>query len=287
MSQLRTYHSLIRSVRHEENVYATDLICDEQGRPRWRDFASGIEAIDRLRALIKIPDRLKQVLTTEGMIDRGALDVATQNLENRLKDLEGRVNSLSHRLTVGGVETGKAGYADVSPVAFQDWLQNMETAVRQRVAKLQVLAAMLEANQDVALSDLPTCVAQLEEICGLQSKQNKLCSELNGVIDQALSITQRPSRRLSRRPTMSFDSLIHTATHRVPPCSMSLHKAGHDYLSQTHVRGWHPSTMMRSSERGRLFGNAFRQIILPFLVVALTGCLSAVSGHGLTSKSGR
>ena len=47
-----------------------DLICDEQGHPRWRDFASGIEAIDRLRALVKIPDRLKQVLTTEGMIDQ-------------------------------------------------------------------------------------------------------------------------------------------------------------------------------------------------------------------------
>ena len=47
----------------------------------------------RLRALIKIPDRLKEVLTTEGMIDRGALDVATQNLENRLTDLERRVNA--------------------------------------------------------------------------------------------------------------------------------------------------------------------------------------------------
>ena len=115
MSQLQTYHSLIRSVRHEENIYAADLICDEQGHPRWRDFASGIEAIDRLRAIIKIPDRLKQVLTTEGMIDRGALDVATQNLENRLKDLEGRVSSLGQRLALSGIGTGKTTYADVSP----------------------------------------------------------------------------------------------------------------------------------------------------------------------------
>ena len=32
---------------------------DQHGRPRWRDFASGIEAINRLRAIIEIPDRLK------------------------------------------------------------------------------------------------------------------------------------------------------------------------------------------------------------------------------------
>ena len=65
----------------KRTVHASDLVWDEQGHARWQDFASGIEAITRLRAIIKIPDRLKEVLTTEGMIDREALDVATRTLK--------------------------------------------------------------------------------------------------------------------------------------------------------------------------------------------------------------
>ena len=184
MSQLRTYHSLIRSVRHEESVYAADLICDEQGRPRWRDFASGIEAINRLRALIKIPDRLKQVLTTEGMIDRGALDVATQNLEDRLNrsgtsGQRSRPTACAHRHW-----NGQDKLCGCLSHGFQEWLQNMESAVRQRVAKLESLAATLEVDQDVALSDLPRCLAQVEEIRRLQGRQSDLRCELDRIIDR-------------------------------------------------------------------------------------------------------
>ena len=188
MSRLRAYHALIRSVRTEESIHAAHLICDEQGRPRWPDFASGIDAISRLRTIIAIPDRLKQVLTTEGMIDRDALDVATQDLDHRLRDLDSRVNSLDQRLAISGMGTGKTSYADVSPMILQNWLQDMESSVRQRVSKLKSVAATFETDRDVALSDLPSCIARVEEICCLQGRQNDLRSALDGVLDRTLQI---------------------------------------------------------------------------------------------------
>ena len=188
MSQLRAYHSLIRSVRNEENVHAADLICDEQGRPRWHDFASGIEAINCLRAIIAIPDRLKQVLTTAGMSDRDALDVATQDLESRLNHLQGRIGSLGQRLALTCIGTGKTSYADVSPTILQDWLQEIESAVRQRVTKLKAVADTLVAGRDVALCDLPSCLAQAEELCFLRGMQIDLRSELEGIIDPGSTI---------------------------------------------------------------------------------------------------
>jgi very-short-patch-repair endonuclease len=188
MSQLRAYHSLTESVRKEENLHASDLIWDEHGGARWQDFTSGIEAINHLRALIKIPDRLKQVLTTEGLLDRSALDAATENLETRLSHLDNQVTLLGQQLDLTHIGVGKTSYAKVSPAVFQDWLQEMESAVRQRVAKLETVAAMIETNQDVAVPDLPDCVARLEELCGLQDRQNDLRSELDGVLDQTSQI---------------------------------------------------------------------------------------------------
>ena len=61
---------------------------------------------------------------------------------------------------------------------------------------------------------------------------------------------------------MSFDSSIPTVTRHAALYSMSLHKASHDCVSQMPMRGWHPSKMMPSNKRGRLSGNAFRQISL-------------------------
>ena len=60
----------------------------------------------------------------------------------------------------------------------------MESAVRQRVAKLESLAATLEVDQDVALSDLPRCLAQVEEDRGLQDRQSDLRCELDRIIDR-------------------------------------------------------------------------------------------------------
>ena len=60
----------------------------------------------------------------------------------------------------------------------------MESAVRERVAKLKAIAATLEADRDVALSDLPGCLARLEEIWCLQGRQNDLRSEAHGVVNQ-------------------------------------------------------------------------------------------------------
>ena len=85
---------------------------------------------------------------------------------------------------------------------------------------------------------------------------------------------------------LSGSSML-TATRRVAPCSMLLHKASHAYLSQPPVRGWHPSMMMPSSARGRLFGNVFREISLPPLAVTWTRCRWLILGHGLTSELGQ
>ena len=188
MSQLRAYHALVQAVRNEEVAHAADLICDEHGHPRWQDFASGIEAISRLRVIMKIPDRLKQVLTTEGMIDRNALASATTNLESRLKRLEGHVTSLGQRLSFTGIEAGKTTWADVSPSAFSEWLRNLELAVRQRMTQLDGVVSTLREDRDVALSDLPRCVARLEELYGLQQRQTALRSALDGVLDHTVQI---------------------------------------------------------------------------------------------------
>ena len=56
--------------------------------------------------------------------------------------------------------------------------------MRQRVAKLESLAATLEVDQDVALSDLPRCVAQVEEVRRLQGRQSDLRCELDRIIDR-------------------------------------------------------------------------------------------------------
>lgn len=183
MAQLRAYHALTKSVIGEEHLHAADLICDEQGRARWRDFTSGIEAIDRLRKIIKIPDRLKQVLTTEGILDRNALDTATRNLDSRLNDLDNSVNLLGEQIVLSRIGTGKTNYVDVPPAVFQDWLQAIESVVRQRVATLDGLSAPLEATQDMAVADLPSYVARLDELCRLQNRQDALCSELDEVLN--------------------------------------------------------------------------------------------------------
>jgi len=101
---------------------SVDLIFDEQGRARWQDFQSGIDAIDRLRAIIKIPERLKQVLTTEGLLDRPVLERATGRLSAQLEGLEERVTALSRRFGFSHSIGKKDSYLDLSPEGFSNWL---------------------------------------------------------------------------------------------------------------------------------------------------------------------
>ena len=151
-----------------------------------------------LAPFVETARHVVRFLDTYGDSPRGALlDVVTRSearlslesdcstLASLLDQLDGRVSSLGQRLALTDMGMGQTSCADVPSTVFQGWLQDMESAVRQQVAKLEALAAMLVADRDVGLSDLPSCLARLDEICGLQSRQNELRCQLDGLIDQA------------------------------------------------------------------------------------------------------
>jgi very-short-patch-repair endonuclease len=178
MQRLRQYHAHMRVLHEEEQTHSADLLFDEQGRARWDDFAAGIDAIHRLRSIINISDRLKLVLTTEGLLDHSALETATNQLATRLAELNSRVAMLNQRFAMTNLGVGRTTHLDLSPEDFLKWLHEAEKGIRSHVAALDAILGLLKTGADVVLAELPTHFARIGELRNLQGKADDLYADL-------------------------------------------------------------------------------------------------------------
>ena len=72
LQDLREYHDHLDATKRLEDDNRDDLIYTENNRGNWEGIRDGITAIEQIKALISIPEPLKQVLTTPGIITRDA-----------------------------------------------------------------------------------------------------------------------------------------------------------------------------------------------------------------------
>jgi len=161
MAKLREYHRHMALVRQEEGRWPEASLQDAEGRVNWDAVHSGVDAIKRLQSVIKVPDRLKQALSTEEGIDRDAVRTAAQAIKARLSGIESRVQSLCQSYLIDKCGENQGTYQELSCGDFSTWLTKAEEATSEFLTDVAKVESCLQPSTDLSLAELPEAYSAL------------------------------------------------------------------------------------------------------------------------------
>jgi len=110
--ELQNYRGHLSAVQQIETDNRDKLNTLDVGTVNWDSIDNHITAVDQIKTIIKIPDRLKQVLTTPGIIDREKLYEAAIALEQELNDLSTLDKSPDAQLIIEKAALPTRSYSD-------------------------------------------------------------------------------------------------------------------------------------------------------------------------------
>ncbi len=168
LRQLRDFHARRSAVRFEETAARNDLIYDSGGVADWQRVSRGTEAIDRLRAMISIPDRLKQCLSSDGLVDRAALKRASGRVADALATLSARAEELQARFDLNFPEGSALRYVDLPLEKFSDWLSQAVSDVRKEQSNLEGICGFFESETDIPIAEIADRFKQLSDFQKLE-----------------------------------------------------------------------------------------------------------------------
>lgn len=150
---------------------------DNRGQGDWDALRRGLDAIDRVQTIIRVPDKLKQVLCTEGVIDRNALRGAASTIERELSQIDQAVNQINEHFSLYRLTQRRCAYLDLSSEEFESWLVEAEESLQRFAQQFTDIEASLLPAADVPLAQLAdvfqthdASVAQAAEIAALRQK---------------------------------------------------------------------------------------------------------------------
>jgi very-short-patch-repair endonuclease len=177
LDNLQTYHRRVRCRRGVEEQHRANLVFDNRGESDWGALRRGLDAIDRVQTIIRVPDKLKQVLCTEGMIDRSALRSAASTIERELSQIDQSVNQINEHFSLYRLTERRCAYLDLSSDEFESWLAATEQSLQQFMQCFADVEASLLPDSDAPLAQLAdvfqthdASVAQAEEGALLRQK---------------------------------------------------------------------------------------------------------------------
>ncbi len=161
MAKLREYHRHMALVRQEEGRWSEASLQDAEGRVNWDAVHSGADAIKRLQSVIKVPDRLKQALSTEAGIDRDAVRTAARAIKARLSGIESQVQSLCQSYLIDKCGENQGTYQELSCGDFSTWLTKAEEATSEFLTEVVKAESCLQPSTDLSLAELPQARSSL------------------------------------------------------------------------------------------------------------------------------
>jgi very-short-patch-repair endonuclease len=180
---LRSYHAARTRLTEISSPHRQHLIIDRDGEIAWGGIFQGLSAIDKLKGIIRIPERLKNALTTEGAIDREEIRIASQRLAETLAEVEGKAKQIQTHYSLSRVGDRARPYSDSPSDVLDRWLENVAAALSHDVSHLERIATVLQQGADLEIREVPHFQRQLEELKALRadltSRQNAASTEFD------------------------------------------------------------------------------------------------------------
>ena len=158
------------------------LDLSDDNRVNWEGIGEGITAIEQIKALISIPDRLKQVLTIPGVVDRGRLNDAVCALEAGLASLGTLAKSPESKQIVRETNLGAKSYTDFCTAALLEAVQAVGVSLREATSVVGSLAAVLQDGHDLALGELPGCAQRLTTLRELRLRIRDIAQGVDALV---------------------------------------------------------------------------------------------------------
>lgn len=162
LDSLRSYHRRSRNLRDVENQHKDDLVFDKQGKANWDALQKGAEVIERLQLLIKVPDKLKQVLCSESLLNREALSESANAIAQELVQIEQQVAIIGKQCAINRLGERRCAYNELSSLELEKWLEAAEQSLATLLVSLTEVESSLQPGTDIAVIDLPQAFNRLD-----------------------------------------------------------------------------------------------------------------------------
>jgi very-short-patch-repair endonuclease len=183
LGELQQQQTVLRQL---EAVDEADVVRDATGAIDWESIVHGLDAIDRLREQICIPDRLIRSLVTPDAINRTSLERAAADLDTRLAEVEQCFAGVKGRYAVTRI--GAEGTASSSaPEVFIEFLKSAEESLARRIATLEEAITLLRDDADVNLATLPASLGQIVKLRHLRAKARQLVASIACLAEQSVT----------------------------------------------------------------------------------------------------
>jgi len=176
MATLREIHRFSEIVHQQEAIHRDQLIFDQNGRPNWNALHAGVDAIERLQAIVTIPSRLQRALSADGDLDRPALKESAEAIKRGLDAVQSEAKTLEASYSLASCSKKNTPYQDMSCNELVTWLTQAEQALQQLLAQLQNAISALRPDADLSIADVARRSTQLgrRHECLQRSDQLKL-----------------------------------------------------------------------------------------------------------------
>lgn len=182
MQSLRAYHRHLRLARELENSFHDDLYFSAAGRADWDALRKGVEVVERLQLLIKIPDKLKLVLCSEGMVDRERLRDAANSIGQELAAIEQQVTNAARHFSLQRLGDRRCTYSELTSGELETFLEGAERSLKAFRAAIAEVEFALLPGADTAMADLPQTFRRMDVRTQQAAAVNKLREQLAGLV---------------------------------------------------------------------------------------------------------
>ena len=150
----------------------------DAGADHWDQVLDGLQTVDRLSGIIKVPPVLRDRLCSDEGIDREAVATAAERLRRSLTVHEERIAALSSRLAISKVGAELTPHDEVALEAYSEWLDSGAQVFSAHVALLDQAISCLREGADVPLLELPQHVAVMQSLRQVRDREAGAVSAL-------------------------------------------------------------------------------------------------------------
>ena len=216
MATLRDYHRRQEFIRQEEATHRDSLLFDSLGCANWTALHAGVDAIEQLQAIVRIPDRLKQALSGEEPIDRDALRTIAETIKGHLDAIDAEVATLAVIFSVAKCGPNNGTHREMSCSDFATWLKQTEQTVAQLLDDVIHAESALRPDKDLPIAEIARRSAQISQIRECRRVAEGLRQELSDI------------------PGVTSTSLVDKELARLRPEDLAAFQRLHEFLETYH-----------------------------------------------------
>lgn len=183
LRRLRDFQQQQAKVAGLEIEHAADLLRAPGNRVDWSATAAGLEEVESLRAQVRIPDRLKQVMAMPGMLDRDELGRASVALSGALNALELTFEKLKGDVSFGKLVPFASGWVELNVTKLLAQIDETATTVSSTIESFESVLELLPEDADLTLGDLDRSVRQLPRLSAMREEARVAAASVTALVD--------------------------------------------------------------------------------------------------------